>query len=119
MEETVEVLKNTFLKTETYGWNEIDNAMSMLEWIDDDQLCREVDVLLHIHLRGEPKCANGNHKAGKCVVPYPSGTCCVVPIITTAAYITQKYLGREPINDSDRYVLRYYLALSQAKLILG
>lgn len=89
-------------------WTDVDEAMSMLEWIDDSQLVKEASVKIMEHMAGTPKC-NQYHGDLPCFVP---------TIIEASTYIVDLYNSTENLHPKNRFILQYYLALSQVGFIL-
>lgn len=100
---------NKFFESETSSsWTEIDHYLSLLEFIDDDQLFRESDVLYSAHNRGIPTC-DLNHPREECFIPI---------IMDAVKAILDLYKETNYLHKNNRYILQYYLALSQAQMIL-
>lgn len=95
------------LACETKGWAEVDEFMVYLEWLDNDQLYREADVLY------------SKHKDKKIGCPYesdhrPGYFCLVVFILEAVECILKLYKENTYLTESNRYILCNYLALQQA-----
>lgn len=91
------------------SWNKVDDYMTYLEFLDTDQLMREVGVQLEIHANGNPRC-NNNHP--------PEQPCVVNDILDAVVLLNREYVNGEPIYSEDEYVLKKYLAISQAGVIV-
>jgi hypothetical protein len=95
-------------------WNHIDDYILMLEYLDDSQLYREVEVIYEKHKSGTVGCSE-QHSADKCFVPL---------LVEGVGYLLSLY--REAIENENpvefhhknTYVFHYYLALDHAGLIL-
>jgi hypothetical protein len=90
------------------GWTEIDEQMSMLEWLDDNQLVVEAAVLIQLQTQGQPRC-DQNHPISECFVP---------TIIEAVGYILDLFGKSGNLHAKNKFILQYYLALSQIKFIV-
>lgn len=88
-------------------WTPIDEYMEKLDWLNNGQLIIEAQVKYNEHKSGEPRCQ------------YPHGkTECIVPIIVDAVMaILDLYKKTGNLHEKNRFILMYYLALSQANWI--
>lgn len=98
---------NKFMNSEKRGWDELDNCLELLEFIDDDQLHREASVMYDKHRHG-----------ASCHVDHPESDCFVPHIIEAISAILELYMDTGNMHKNNRYILQYYLALSQAEMIL-
>lgn len=89
-------------------WTNIDEQMSMLEWLDDHQLVIEAAVLIQIQSSGEPRC-NQNHPISECFIPL---------VIEAAGHILDLYAKTGNLHPNNKFVLQYYLAMSQVGFIV-
>lgn len=96
------------MENEANGWDQIDDDMGKLDWLDDDQLHREADVMLEIHGRGEPHCAK-EHDTSECFIPI---------LIEACGLITELYKETGYLHKNNRYVLQNYLAIGNAGIII-
>lgn len=96
-----------FLENENRGWDEMDDYLEILEYLDDDQLYREADILLDKHT-GKKLVCNMKHKNNRCFLS---------ETIEAVLAILELYKDTSDLHKKNRYILQYYLALSQAGLI--
>lgn len=89
-------------------WTDIDEQMTMLEWLDDNQLATESRVKFNEHVNGKPRCMQ-DHTGSECFVP---------TIIEATSAILDLYESTSNLHEKNRFILRYYLALSQVGFIL-
>jgi hypothetical protein len=93
-----------FISSELKGWNELDNLLWALEWLDDSELYREAEVLYSYQK---------NKKMG-CPYIHAEGTVCfVVRILEAVEAITDLYKETKNLHPKNKYILAYYLALCQ------
>lgn len=99
-----------FIQSETArGWNELDDVLEYLEYLDDDQLHREADVIYEIHKRGNVKCKS-DHEQSKCAVPR---------IVDAVGAILDLYKETNQLHKNNRFILEYYLAYQQCGWIVS
>lgn len=98
-----------FASSEELGWGELDDNLCLLEYLDDDQLHREADVLLTKHQRGNPECR----------VKHDKSACFVPKIIEAVSIILELYKETGNLHKNNKYVLQYYLALTQISHIIS
>lgn len=89
-------------------WTDIDEQISILEWLDDRQLMIEAKVKLHEQSGGQPRC-NQDHPINDCFIPIA---------IEAVKFIVDSYAKTKTLNSNDRFVIKYYLSLSQVGLII-
>jgi hypothetical protein len=96
------------LENEKRGWDGLDDYMEYLDYLDNDQIHRESDVIYSHHSRGNVRCQQ-NHSKEKCFVPL---------IVEAVGAILELYKETGNMHEKNRYVLAYYLSMNQAQLIL-
>jgi hypothetical protein len=105
---TVTTVYNHLLSKEDRGWDGLDDLIDMLEYLSDDQLHREADVVYTEHSRGKVRCKE-DHAAERCLMPL---------LVDASAAIIELYKETNSLHPKNRYILYYYLAMNQAGLIL-
>lgn len=100
---------NKFLENEIRGWDSIDEYLEMLEYIDDDQLHREADVLFSTH-KSKPMGCPHKHK--------DPNACFVKRILEAVEAILDLYKETGQMHKNNRYILQNYLALTQSEQII-
>lgn len=109
---TVSMVYRKFLAQEdTNGddWTILDEYMEKLDWLDNDQLAIEAEVKYNEHKSGEPRCQ----------YPHDEKECFVLVIIDAVMAILDLYKKTKNLHEKNRYILSYYLALSQANFIIS
>ena len=92
------------MESESKGWQEIDDYLEMLEYLDDLQLYKESEALY------------GHHRHKNMGCPYnhtPGSACFVANMLESVDSILQLYKKTKNLHVDNRYILCYYLALSQ------
>jgi hypothetical protein len=90
-------------------WTNIDTYMEAMSWLDDNQLIIEAAVVHQIHCSGQPRCTQ-EHPIEHCFVPV---------IIDAIGHILDLYAETKNLHVKNRFVLEYYLAVTQEGLILS
>lgn len=102
---------NKFLDSETKGWDQLDEVLILLEWLDDSQLYREVEVTYSKQRNKKMGCQyEQDHK--------PGYICMVKSILEAVECISKIYEENHYMNETNRYILCNYLALVQAGQIV-
>ena len=89
-------------------WTTLDTFMEALSWLEDPQVVIEAAVMVQLHAGGQPRCTQ-NHPIDQCFVPV---------IIDAVGYILDLYTKTGNLHPKNRFILEYYLAVSQEGLIL-
>jgi hypothetical protein len=100
---------NHLMKMEARGWDGLDDYMALLEYLDDDQLHREADVIFSQLSNGNLRCEQ-DHTQDKCFIPL---------IHEATACILELYKDTNYMHINNRYILCYYLAMQQAGMIVA
>ena len=99
---------NHLLESEKRGWDGLDDYIDYLEYLSDDQLHREADVIFEIHSRGRTKCQQ-DHPIENCFVPI---------LVEAVSAILELYKETNSMHPKNKYILQYYLAMQQADMIV-
>jgi hypothetical protein len=105
---TVAQVYRQFIENESHrGWDEIDNYLLYLDFLDDDQLHREADVV-YVQHKDEKVGCDQDHKLSDCFVP---------KVIDAVNAILELYKVTGHMHKNNRYILQYYIAITQAGMI--
>lgn len=96
------------MNSESIGWAEIDDALELVEYLDDDQLYRECDVL-YVYQQS---------KTIVSVYEDTRATNFVKNILDASEAILNLYDETGNMHPKNRYILSYYLALCQVGQIV-
>lgn len=96
------------LENEKRGWDGLDDYMNYLEYLDNDQLHREADVIYAYH----------KHRGVRCQEDHPKEKCLVPLLVDSVGAILDLYKETNNLHQRNRYILEYYLAMNQAEMIL-
>lgn len=98
-----------FVNSEDRPWDDLDEQLNMLDWLDDDQLHREADVVFEQH----------KNKNTRCSVPHKNDECFVPTIIEAVNAILELYKETGQMHKNNRYILQYYIGLTHIGMILA
>lgn len=97
------------MESEIKGWNQLDDYLELLDFLDNDQLYREAEVLYSYQ----------KYKKMGCPYIHTEGTVCfVVRILEAVEAITDLYKETGSLHPKNRYLLANYLALCQDRQIV-
>lgn len=99
---------NHLLENEKRGWDGLDEFILLLEFMTNDELCREVDVLHEYHSYGNVKC-DIEHVKEKCFVPL---------LVEAVDAILELYKETGELHPKNQYILHYYLAMCNCNMII-
>lgn len=93
---------------ENRGWDELDDYVEYLDYLTNDELHRECDVLYSQHRGVAVKC-HQKHSPSQCFIPL---------LVEAVSAILELYKESGHLHDKNKYILQYYLAMNQANMIL-
>jgi hypothetical protein len=105
----VTVVYDRFISNESRGWDGVDEYLEMLEYLDDDQLHREADVLFSTHKSKSMGCPYRHKDPNACFVKH---------ILEAVEAILDLYKETGQMHKNNRYILANYLALTQSEQII-
>lgn len=107
--EVIRAVWKKFNEFEVLAWTSLDDNMEFLAWISDKQLIAEAEVVIKKHETGNARCVK-NHPKEECVVPV---------IIESIRYIADDFKENDRLAKKSRYVIEFYLSLSQTGVIIS
>lgn len=93
---------------ENRGWDELDDFVEYLDYLTNDELHRESDVLYSQHRGVAVKCQQ-KHKKEECFIPL---------LVDAVGAIIELYKETNHLPIKNKYILQYYLAMNQANMIV-
>ncbi len=96
------------LDNEKRGWDGLDDYMNYLEYLDNDQIHRESDVIYSYHKNVKVRCED-KHAESQCLLPL---------MVECVGVILELYKETNNLHQKNRYILEYYLSMNQAGMIL-
>lgn len=108
-ENSTKLVYIAFLEND-YGrkWEDIDEKLWELEFLNDEETITEVEIQIHTHSDGIVKCSE-EHKNGKCLVP---------ELFESINAILGLWSETGYLNEKNRYILHNYLATSYMGLYM-
>lgn len=105
--EVVKMVYSRFMGSEVEEWSEIDVALEELSWLKNEELVQEAKIKSFNHSQGTLRCSQ-DHKIEYCMAPY---------ILESVNAIISLYEKTQKLHPKNAYILTYYLALSELKMI--
>lgn len=105
---TVTKVYNHLLDNEKRGWDGLDDYIDCLDYLEDDQLYREADVLHQQHSKGIVRCQQ-DHPRENCFIPL---------LVEASSAILELYKETNSMHPKNKYILQYYLAMQQVGMII-
>lgn len=105
--EIVKIVYQRFLESEDQIWTDVDSTLEMFEYLTDDEIIVESEVKIGKHAKNGIRCSL-QHDRIDCFSPY---------ILEAAEAIVKLYNNTNQLHPKNRYILSYYLAMSEVGLI--
>jgi hypothetical protein len=99
---------NHLIDKENRGWDALDDYIQTLEYLGDEELCIEVEIAYAYHDGFQVKCEQ-THTKEQCFIPL---------LVEAVCSIVELYKKTGDMHQKNKYILHYYLAMDQAKMIL-
>jgi hypothetical protein len=104
----VKIVYRSFLDSDyRRKWTSFDEALWILDYLEDTQLVFEAEIQIYQHSLGNMKC-NEDHGNSICIVPQ---------LIEAVNVICELFMETKELHVNNRYVLQNYLAAAHEKLI--
>ena len=103
----LKIVYERFIDNEGNGWNEIDENLSYYEWLTDEDLIAEAGVKHSRHSKGIFRCKD-NHEQIHCFAPV---------LLQAVTIILNVWNNEKILEDRYKYILQYYLCMSEMALI--
>lgn len=103
----VRVVYNRFIDSEDVNWTIIDDNLHFLGYMLDSDIMREANVKYQTHSHGVFRCAS-DHEQQFCFAPH---------ILEAVGYILDLYKESGQLHEKNRYVIEYYMGMSEAGMI--
>jgi hypothetical protein len=105
--EVVSLVYNRFMDNEERTWTNLDDNLEFFELLSDLELVREADVKRESHAHGVFRCMS-DHEYQYCFAPF---------VLESVESILDLYDKTKELHVNNRYVLAYYLAMSEMKML--
>ncbi len=106
-----EVVKTVYLRlidNESDDWTDLDSNLEIFGWLSDEELLAEVKVKQDRHSKGVLRCPINHDGLVPCFAP---------TILEAVEAIVSLYDSKGALHEKNRYVLTYYLVMSEMGLI--
>jgi hypothetical protein len=94
---------NKLIESELTGWTKLDDYLELLEYLEDDQLYIETEVLF----------SQLKDKKMGCTHKHNNNSCFIKNIAEAVESIIELYQETNDLHPKNRYILSYYLAIYQ------
>lgn len=111
-EDQTKVVRNVygrFIDSEDLNWTIIDDNIHFLDYMLDKDLMKEAAVKFHTHSHGIFRC-QADHEQQYCFAPH---------ILEAVGYIVDLYKETGELHEKNRYIVEYYMAMSEAGMIFS
>jgi hypothetical protein len=88
-------------------WTDLDDNLEIVDYLTDSELVVECEIKYESHSGGIFRCSQ-NHPQTQCFAPF---------ILEAVEYILDLYGETEELHVNNRYILCFYLAMSELRLI--
>ena len=106
--EIVKLVYNRFIESEDeIAWTDLDSNLELMGYLTDRELMKETQIKIFEHSKGIFRCGQ-SHSQENCMAPL---------ILESAIAISDLYEKTKQLHGKNRYVLEYYLAMSEMNLI--
>lgn len=106
--QVVRVVYDRFLDSESLEWGDLDENLEFFGWLSDKELVNEAKVKHINHSRGKIFRCTSSHSQEDCFAPF---------ILEAATHIIKLWDKTRILHDKNRYVLLYYVSMSEMSLI--
>jgi hypothetical protein len=103
----VKMVYNRFIESEEEIWTDLDSNLEMFGYLTDKELIVEADVKHEKHCQTGIRCAQ-DHQPSNCMAPI---------ILESVEIILDLYDKTGELHEKNRYILEYYLVMSELKMI--
>lgn len=107
--EVVKLVYNRFMDNEGDTWTELDDNIEFCSHLSDSELIDQVTEKYKKHSKSIFRC-NQNHDQQYCFAPY---------ILDSVEAILRLYKKTKNLHEKNRYILTYYIAMTEMKLIFS
>lgn len=105
--ELIKLVLDRFLESEESTWTEIDENIEFISYLSNSELVNECQVKYYSHCQGTFRC-DQEHERRYCMAPL---------ILESVEIILDLYEKTGELSSDFYYILSYYLAMSEMRLI--
>jgi hypothetical protein len=107
--ETVKLVYNRLIQNEEETWSRIDDSLIAFEWLSNEELATEVQILCEKHSKGIFRCSQ-DHKPEQCFAPR---------VLESVKAILDLYEKTKNLHPKNRYILEYYMVMSNLNMVFS
>ena len=106
--EVVRLVYNHFMDTEEMDWSAIDDSLEYFGWLNDKEIIAECMVKMKAHSKGV-----------RCKMDHEIEFCLAPKVLNAAQAIIDLYKETRYLPPKNKYILTYYLGLSELGIIFS
>ena len=103
----VKIVYSHLIESETETWGDIDENLEFVSYLSDSELVRECAIKYELHSIGTIRCKS-DHEPIHCMAPL---------ILEAVGAILSLYDDNEYLHPHNAYILSYYIALTELRII--
>ena len=103
----VKMVYNRFIDSEEQIWTDLDSNLEMFGYLTESELVTEVKVKYKKHSKTGIRCSQ-DHQPSNCMAPI---------ILESIEIILDLYKETKELHEKNKYILEYYLVMSEMKMI--
>jgi hypothetical protein len=104
----VKMVFNRFIDNETETWTDLDSNLELFGYLSDEELIQEAKAKFSYHSEGSFRCLQ-NHNPDVCFAPF------ILEAVESILNLHDE--TRTAIHPNNLYVLKYYLVMSEMRMI--
>ena len=105
----VKIVYSRFIESEEEIWTDLDDNLELFDYLSDREMIIEAQIRMSVHSSGNFRCKQ-DHKQDYCLAPY---------ILESVDAIVSLYKETGELHEKNRYIVSYYLVLSEMKMIFS
>lgn len=105
--EAVKLVYTRFIESEEIRWSSLDDQLEWFDYLKDSEMITESTIRYEVHSKGTFRCSQ-NHKQEHCMAPI---------ILDAVKAILDLYKATKELHIKNRYILSFYLSMSELKMI--
>jgi hypothetical protein len=106
--DSIDLVYNKILQYEKAQWGPHDDQLACLDWLTNDELYRESELLFERQRKLNPRC----------LLDHPISECMIPTLFIAVSTILSLYRDTNELLDKYRYILKYYLLMNQCGFIV-
>jgi hypothetical protein len=106
--QVVRIVYERFLESESNEWGDLDSNLEFFDWLIDSELVNESKVKQIKHLKSKNFRCTSDHDQQDCFAPV---------VLEAVGYILNLWDKTRTLHENNRYILVYYVSMSELNLI--